>query len=98
MVQTVCERNVRSPGTCFYQVADADRSLVPLDRGLSASGSFEQLSVPELLLCTQKRSPATQMFHLQGRVPYSQETYSPSTSFINCAIYSASAIRTLHMQ
>ena len=49
--------------------------------------------------CSQsKKSPATQMFHLQGRVPYSQETYSPSTSFINCAIYSASAIRTLHMQ
>ena len=64
----------------------------------SESGPSEQLSVPELLLRTQKRSPATQMFHLQGRVPYSQETYSPNTSFINCAIYSASAIRTLHMQ
>lgn len=46
MVQTVCERDVRSPGTCFYQVADADRSLVPLDRGLSGSGPFEQLSAP----------------------------------------------------
>ena len=41
---TGCERNVRSPGTSFEQAFGDVRMLVPLDRGLSASGSAHNLS------------------------------------------------------
>ena len=38
----VCERNVRSPGTSQERAERDVRMLVPLDRGLSASGSASQ--------------------------------------------------------
>ena len=40
----VCERNVRSPGTSQERAERDVRVLVPLDRGLSASGSAHILS------------------------------------------------------
>ena len=39
---THCERNVRSPGTSRERAFSDIRVLVPLDRGLSASGSSSQ--------------------------------------------------------
>ena len=41
---THCERNVRSPGTSQERAISNVRVLVPLDRGLSASGSAHSLS------------------------------------------------------
>jgi len=46
---TACERNVRSPGTSQERAYGDVRVLVPLDRGLSASGSAHRLSLPSLL-------------------------------------------------
>ena len=39
MKMTYCERNVRSPGTSREQAVSDVQVLVPLDRGLSESGS-----------------------------------------------------------
>ena len=38
----VCERNVRSPGTSQERAERDVQVLVPLDRGLSASGPSKQ--------------------------------------------------------
>ena len=45
MEAIVCERNVRSPGTSRERAFGDVRVLVPLDRGLSASGSAHRMSL-----------------------------------------------------
>ena len=47
---THCERNVRSPGTSRERAISDVQVLVPLDRGLSASGSIHSLSFSHICL------------------------------------------------
>ena len=55
---TACERNVRSPGTSWERAIGDVRMLVPLDRGLSASGSAHNLSLPSSLRVNFSPAPA----------------------------------------
>ena len=52
MEAIVCERNVRSPGTSQERAERDVRVLVPLDRGLSESGSAHRRSVTSTYLIT----------------------------------------------
>ena len=56
MKVAACERNVRSPGTCWERGKDDVRSLVPLDRGLSASGSAHSLPLSYIQLSMNRNS------------------------------------------
>ena len=63
MEAIVCERNVRSPGTSQERAERDVRVLVPLDRGLSASGSAHRRSLLIACLLADSLNLELQFFH-----------------------------------